>query len=248
VFYKNIKNHAEQFLGNYKSENPATFAAAQEAIGGLLILDGFVGIDNPFGGRRRQGIFGSLAGIILGIVFLFIPTIVNHFSGTLQMTSSTNAAVVSVSQPVVSTTTSANGVKNTSQSCSATAKYTVTGKEYTQVSSFSSTSYCSLSPGQTIAINYNPNKPTAWGYNVKMINTIINLFKYIGILVIILSLFTFIIRLLSVIFGWKLLMKGRALAKTLPGGGSLESTINDIRKEFKQNIFESGSSNINQNI
>jgi hypothetical protein len=49
MLYRNLKNQAQQFLGNYKSKNPATFAAAQQAIGGLLILDGFIGIDNPSG-------------------------------------------------------------------------------------------------------------------------------------------------------------------------------------------------------
>lgn len=53
MFYKSIKGRAGQFLGNYKQQNPATFAAAQQAVGGLLILDGLVGIDNPLGGKKE---------------------------------------------------------------------------------------------------------------------------------------------------------------------------------------------------
>ncbi len=44
-----IKSATEGFLSQYETANPASYAAALQAVGGLLILDGFVGIDNPLG-------------------------------------------------------------------------------------------------------------------------------------------------------------------------------------------------------
>jgi hypothetical protein len=51
MVFGTLKNKAKSFLSQYEQKDPATFAAAQQAIGGLLILDGFTGIDNPFEGK-----------------------------------------------------------------------------------------------------------------------------------------------------------------------------------------------------
>lgn len=234
----NLKSKATNFLSGYEKKNPATYAAAQQAIGGVLILDGFVGIDNPLGGKKRPGIFGSLAGVIVGILFLFIPTIFGAVTGTSKMTATTNATVVSVSQPTTSTTTNSNGTTSSgSQSCSAVAKYTVGGHEYSQNTAFSSSGLCSLSAGSTITIDYNPAQPEKWGYQVATLNKFLKIFMYVGILVIIASLFTFTIRLLSIIFGWKLLKSGRALAKTLPAGTDMTTVKNEIKQAFSKSLF-----------
>ena len=233
MFYKNIKNHAEQFLSDYKQKSPATFAAAQEAIGGLLILDGFIGIDNPLGGRKRPGIFGSLIGIILGLVFVFGTGFFTNLTGISKMTSTTTATVVSVSQP--STTTN-----NSGSSCTPTAKYTVNGAEYSQTASSGSSSACSLTQGQTISINYNPNNPGQWAYDLHTVKTVLKIFPIAGVLVSLTSLVTFAIRLFSIIFGWKLLKSGRALAKTLPTGTDLGTIKKEIEQNFAKSVFGMG--------
>jgi hypothetical protein len=234
--FSNLKKQAQDFLGQYKTENQATYAAAQQAIGGLLILDGFTGIDNPFGGKDRPGIFGSLIGIVVGFVFVFMPVIFNSFSGTDKMTAATSATVVSVKQD--STASSDSG-----STCTAVAKYSVGGTEYSQVSSFGSSYYCSLTPGSTININYNPNNPGAWGYNIKSISNFMKIFSVVGVIVVISSLVTFAIRLLSIVFGWKLLKSGRALAKTLPEGTNIDTVVNEIKQNFAKSVFNFGGSN-----
>jgi hypothetical protein len=238
MFYKSIKNHAEQFLGNYKSENPATFAAAQQAIGGLLILDGFVGIDNPLGGKKRSGIFGSLIGIVVGLVFIFGTGFISNLMGINKMTATTTATVVSVSQPTYTNT--GNNNSSGGSSCTPTAKYTVNGKEYTQTSSSGSSSACSLTQGQSVNINYDPNNPGRWAYDLNTVKTVLKIFPIVGAIVAITSLVTFVIRLLSIIFGWKLLKSGRALAKTLPAGTDLATIKNEIRQKFAQSVFGMG--------
>jgi len=234
MFYKNIKNQAKQFLGNYKSDNPATFAAAQQAIGGLLILDGFVGIDNPLGQNKRSGIFGSLLGVFLGLAFIFSTGFIGNLFGVNKMTAETTATVVSISQPTVSSGNSSGG------SCTPRAKYTIDNKEYVQVSSSGSSSACSLTVGQTININYDPSNPGNWAYNLNAFKVVLKVFPIAGAVVAITSLFTFVIRLLSIIFGWKLLKSGRALAKTLPGGTDLSTIKNEVRQSFAKSIFGIG--------
>jgi hypothetical protein len=233
MFFKNLKNEANSFLSQYKNENPTTYAAAQQSIGGLLILDGFVGIDNPFGGKRRAGIFGSLLGVAVGLIFVFMPVIFNGLSGFNKMTATTSATVVSVQQ----------SASQDGGSCTAVARYTVSGKEYNQNSSYGSGSLCSLTTGSTIAINYNPDNPGSWGYDVKTISTYIKIFPLFGIITVISSLVTFVIRLLSIIFGWKILKSGRALAKTLPAGTDYSTLKEEIRQNFLKRVFNFGNVN-----
>ncbi|HSW37744.1 MAG TPA: DUF3592 domain-containing protein [Candidatus Saccharimonadales bacterium] len=242
MFYKNIKGHAEQFLGNYKQKNPATFAAAQQAIGGLLILDGFVGIDNPLGGKKRNGIFGSLIGVIVGLVFVFGTGFIGNLFGINKLTATTTATVVSVSQPTYSNTTGNNN-NSGSSSCTVQAKYTVNGKEYTQTASSGSSSACSLTQGQTININYDPNSPGAFAYDLNTVKTVLKIFPIVGAIVAVTSLVTFAIRLFSIIFGWKLLKSGRALAKTLPAGTDLATIKNEIKQNFAKSVFGMGGNN-----
>ena len=238
--YKNLRKKANDFLGKYRSKDPASFAAAQQAIGGLLILDGFIGIDNPFGEKKRPGIFGAISGVILGIIFIFMPTVFSHFTNFNKMTSTTTATVVSVGAPVIQTSTSTTNdqnTTNTSSSCSLTVKYTVSGKDYNQMSSDSSSNNCSKTVGSTLTINYDPNNPASWSNNVGTIKLALKVFFWVGIFAVIVSGFTFLIRLVSIIFGIKLLLSGRALASTLPNK-SISAKIDSIKDEFKKFVFK----------
>lgn len=237
MIFSTLKNKAKDFLGQYEQKDPVTFAAAQQAIGGLLILDGFVGIDNPFEGKKRSGIFGTLVGVVLGIVFMFVPGFFGNITGVNNMTATTNATVVSMI-PVASTSSQSGNA------CSLNVQYTVAGKVYTQPSSMSSSDNCTLTAGQTIAISYNPQNPGAWAYNLKSTTMSLGLFFWGGLLVAITSFITFIIRLLSIIFGWKLLQSGRALAKTLPQGVSLGALIQEIKQNFTGSIFGRGGAGV----
>jgi hypothetical protein len=58
--FSSLKQQAVNFLEPHKEKGPATYAAAEQAIGAILITDGFIGIDNPFGSKKRPGIFGTL--------------------------------------------------------------------------------------------------------------------------------------------------------------------------------------------
>lgn len=231
-----LKTTAKSYLQQYEQKGSATYAAALQAIGGLLIIDGFTGIDNPFGEKKRQGIFGALAGVGFGVLFMLIPHIFGSLTGMKDMTASTSANVVAVSAP--RTTQSSDGSSSTT--CSIKASYTVDGKQYSSASSMSSSDQCNLSAGQTVTIDYNPNNPGSWAYGAKAAAGFLSIFFWAGVLVAVASLVTVVVRLLSIIFGWKLLCKGRALAATLPADTSFNTIVNEIRQDFAKTLFNFG--------
>lgn len=237
--FKSLKDTAQNFLSEYKQKEPATYAAAQQAVGGLLILDGFIGIDNPFGGKRRSGIFGAVTGVVVGIVMLFAPSIINGISGVNKMTATTTATIVSVGAPKSTGVTNSTDT-NTAQTCTLTATYTVDGKEYTAQESGSSSANCGKAVGEVMSINYNPANPNNWSHDVKTIKAVGKIFFWFGILAIITGSITFVIRLFSIIFGYKILRSGRALAATLPPGTNLSTMIAEIKKNFTGSIFGFG--------
>lgn len=230
--FSSLKGQATSFLGEYKQKSPATYAAAEQAVGGLLILDGLVGIDPPFASKenKRPGIFGTLLGIAVGIVFMLIPTFIGNMSGINDMTATTTAVVTYVSE---------SSISDDSNTCSIKAKYTVDNEEYIKPSGASS-SNCALSEGDKISIKYNPANPSSWSNDTGTINMFLQIFFWVGLVAVISSLVTFIIRLLSIIFGIKLLRDGRALAKTLPQGTDFSTIKNEIKQNFLKNIFNLG--------
>lgn len=236
MFYTNMQSKAKNFLAKYENKNTATSAAAYQAIGGLLILDGFFGMPHPLSGKKRTSIFGNLAGIIIGVLFLFAPTLYSHTSQA-KMTSVTTGKVTEVSQPTVTTNKNSDGTTSTTSTCKLTATYTVEGKEITQTSTSETTSACKQIAGNEISVNYDPKNPGSWDYDIKGLKTIIKYTVWLGVALIVLSSVGFIFRLFTIWFGWRLIMRGRSLARKLPNGGNLASMISNIKKEFSKNIF-----------
>lgn len=232
--FSNLKQHAINFLEPYKTKEPATYAAAEQAVGAVLIADGLFGIDNPFGQKRRPGIFGTVSGMILGIIFMLVPGFIGNLTNINNMTETVPAVVVSVGDMVRSS--SSRG----SSTCGLEVRYTVSGQEYTKQSSMSASNYCSLTAGQTIVINYDPNDPGSWAYGAKTIGTFLSIFFWAGVLALVSSIITFFIRLFSIIFGWKLLRDGRKNAAALPSGTNLGTIINEIKQNFVSSIFAFG--------
>lgn len=232
--FSNLKQQAVNFLEQYKAKGPATYAAAEQAIGAILITDGLVGIEGPFGQKKRPGIFGTFSGMILGIIFILVPGFISTTTNIKNMTATTPAMVVSVGDMV------RNGGSRGGSTCSFEARYIVDGQEYTKQSSMSASNYCSLSSGQTITINYDPNNPDSWAYGAKTVGTFLKIFFWVGVFALVSSIVTFFIRLFSIIFGWKLLRDGRKNAAVLPPGTNLGTIINEIKQNFVSSVFSFG--------
>ena len=230
-----IINKANTFLAKYENKSKASMAAAYEAIGGLIMLDAVFGMPHPLSGRKRSSILGTLTGILVGIAFLFAPTLYNH-SAQAKMTSQTTGTVVSISAPVTNTTTDKNGT-HTTTTCTLVAKYNVGGKDYNGTTASGTNSNCSQVAGNTINLYYNPNNPTSIDTSIGTLKTVVKIFFWVGVVIIITGTISFLFRLFAIWFGWKLFRRGRSIAKTLPNGGNLASMISSIKDEFKKNVF-----------
>ncbi|MEI8327683.1 MAG: hypothetical protein WCG02_00925 [Candidatus Taylorbacteria bacterium] len=143
--FSNLKQHAVNFLEPYKTKEPATYAAAEQAIGAVLIADGFFGIENPFGAKKCPGIFGTFSGMILGIVFMLVPGFIGNMTNINNMTATVLAVVVSVGDMVRSSSSKGGGT------CTLAVHYTVDGQEYTKQSSMSASNYCSTKTDRSIS-------------------------------------------------------------------------------------------------
>ncbi|MBC7766922.1 hypothetical protein H7Y21_02940 [Arenimonas sp.] len=229
--FSTLKNQASEFLESYKAKGPASYAAAQQAIGAVLIADGFVGIDNPFGQKKRPGIFGTIIGMGLAIAFILVPSFIGGMMKIDNMTAITDAKVVTIGR--------------SDKSCSLTVNYVVDGQEYTKQSPMSSSNYCSMSEGESININYDPANPGSWIYGAKMVRGFLSIFFWVGIFILLTSIITFFIRLFSIIFGWKLLMAGRKNAKALPTEINWGTMVSEIKQSFTSSIFGFGGAQNN---
>jgi hypothetical protein len=183
-----------------------------------------------------------LIGIFFGLVFVFGTAIVANLFGINKMTAVTQAQVVEVGPRQVERNSDGS---TSGGSCSLTAKYTVSGKEYTQAASIESGSNCELKQGQTISVNYDPSNPSKYVYDLGSVKAFMKVFPIIGGIFVVVCSFTFLVRLISIIFGWKLLKNGRALAKTLPAGTNIESIKNEIKENFAKSIFGTGNNQLN---
>ncbi len=233
--FSSLKTQAINFIEPYKQKDPATYAAAEQAVGAILIADGFMGTPHPMGRKGRPGIFGTIGGMVIGIIFMFIPTLFGTITNINNMTATTSATVVSVGTAV------STGTNNGGSTCSLTASYTVDGTPYTQAESGNSSSNCGLVQGQTITINYDPASPGSWMYGANTIKDFLWIFFFAGLLSLVYSIILFFIRLFSIIFGWKLLKDGRKNAAGLPPGTDLQTIVNEIKQNFTANIFGFGS-------
>lgn len=228
-FFSSLKQSAVAFLEPYKTKAPATYAAAEQAIGAVLIADGLVGIDSPFDHNKRPGIFGTIGGMIIGVVCMLTPKFFGNMTGFNDMTATTTATVSAVSS-----------IPNNG-TCSMSAAYTVNGVQYDQQSNSTGSDYCSLAKGQQVTINYNPNNPGSWTYGAGKVKTFLQVFFWAGLFALISSIITFFIRLFSIIFGWKLLRDGQKNAAVLPAETNLQSMINEIKQSFTASIFGFGA-------
>jgi hypothetical protein len=124
--------------------------------GGALIADGLIGF-----GKNRQGILGSLMGIVVGValaigvgVFL-APAMLEQ--STIDNPVPAQATVLQVDR-LVSQSDPSNGSSSSSSSsisCVVVVEYTTTdGMRVEAVTPYSSSGLCSLVPGQSVPITY----------------------------------------------------------------------------------------------
>ncbi len=212
---------AKAEVAQFDDENPRTAGRIRQVVGGVLIADGLVGLENPFDGEKsRPGILGAALGIVGGIAALVfgIFTYV-HAPDPDASTTGTITGVV--------TTTDDDGDKT----CDITAEFTVDGQTYTGASASSDKDLCQYRDGSSIKVDYEAADPAenVVGNSEKKVAVLLGIF---GVLAFIVSVITFVIRAASIYFGWKLWRAGSKMVKANPDTGEDEQVVAEVKKKF----------------
>jgi hypothetical protein len=217
---------AKETVGRYENQNPHTAGQVRATVGGVLLADGLVGLEDPFDNKKsRPGILGSLTGMGISVVFIVVGIFI---MGTAAETDSvTDGTIASISEPSKPDSQGKGG-----GACSLTANFVVDGRTYSATTDVSSSGNCNRGINESIEVKYNSANPNE--NSVGMSSGKFGLiFAGIGALVFIPALFTFAIRLASIIFGLRLLMSGRKMMAENP------KTVDDagIIAESKQVVI-----------
>jgi hypothetical protein len=168
--------------------------------GAVLVADGLVGLENPFDGRKsRVGIFGAVLLAVIGVVFTFVGIAIGHTTGPIAGGVTTTGRVVAMS-----TSTDSRGHRN---SAPIIEFETPDGATHRFTDSVSGT----FSPhtGDTVTVSYDPNNPSnARDLSNKGAKIGHWAFLGIGLLLVVLGSFLFVLRAVSIIGGLLLLRWG----------------------------------------
>lgn len=181
--------------------------------GGALVADGIVGF-----GKDRQGILGSLFGVIFGIAFalgislFFIPQW--NASNTIENPIDTRATVVSVSGVTTEEENDSGDTTVSTAGCRVVIEFVTTDGEVVQTgTTFSSSALCAYRPGQEVAISYDRDNVSRFQGLDDTGDTLMTWFPWIfvgmGILIAISSLWTFLLRATQIGGGIYLINRSR---------------------------------------
>lgn len=180
--------------------------------GGALIADGLIGF-----GKNRQGIFGSLVGIFVGIgvalgvgVFL-APAMLEQSS--IATPVPTQATVLQVDR-LVSQADPTDRSSSSSVSCAVVLGYSTSeGQSVEAATPYSSSSLCSFVVGQTVAITYDATNVGRFQGLDPTGETVQGWFPYIfigvGVIIALSSAWTFLLRATQIGGGIYLINRSR---------------------------------------
>jgi hypothetical protein len=180
--------------------------------GGALLADGIVGF-----GKNRQGIFGSLVGIFVGIglalgagIFL-VPAFADQSS--LEQPVAAQATVVAVER-IFSQTNSSDSSSSSSLTCAVILEYTTAESQRVEaVTPYTSSGLCSFVPGQVVPITYDAQSVGRFSgldpIGDKFTTWFPWVFVGVGVLISLTSLWTFLLRATQIGGGIYLINRSR---------------------------------------
>ena len=177
------------------------------AAGGALLIDGLVGL--PTRNGNRSGVFGSVVGIFVGLVFVGVGLFLSSSMKTpANMSATITGHVTSVTVSQSTTSSSSRSSRSTSSStCSPVAEFVVDDVPFTASTSVG-VSPCPWSVGQPIAVAYDPTSPALATIPSKGgVTWMPWIFSGAGALVAVVSLFGFIRSVAELGAGGFLLMR-----------------------------------------
>jgi hypothetical protein len=204
-------------LATHKDQPYVRGRAAQLA-GTALLADGLVGLENPVGKSSRSGILGGIVLLIIGIVLLG-PA--RTFAGSLDAYpdgESLAGSVATVSAP------SGDG-----STCTITYTYVFAGQTYSRAAGYSSSGLCDRVVGDVVEVSIDPADP-ARGRLVTAGGTIAATWlPRAPWLLIVGGAWTFLVRLIEIVVGLRLLLWGRRTVKGASATGDDAAILAELR-------------------
>lgn len=221
---KNTTNKAKETLSRYESDNPHTAGQIRRAVGGVLIADGLVGLENPFDGKKtRPGIAGAMISVVLGLVFIAVASFMTTLGPDTD--AETTGQVVAVKG---------------SETCSMTAEFVVDGTTYTARSTGQSSTNCDHAPGDTVTVLYSSANPARSTTEEPVLNVFAWVFGGVGVLVAVGGLFTTVVRAASIVFGITLWRSGSKMIRENPRTADDAGLVDQARQAITRLLTAKG--------
>lgn len=226
-----LKAGASDIVSKHEGGNPRTTGRVYQAVGGLLVADGLIGLENPFSrNKSRPGIFGAFVFFAVGVGILIATPLLVKIPDVDSMTV---GSISKISAPRVDKDDE-DGVGT----CSYVARYAVDGKEYTVRSGYSSSSTCKSHIGEPVDVHYLAATPSRGVVSLGTQKAIRWGGIGFGSLFLMIGLVTFVIRAITLFFGIKLFLRGRRLVKSSPPSQEDDgSTVRRAKEAFMEMRF-----------
>ncbi|GGD13006.1 DUF2510 domain-containing protein [Nocardioides daphniae] len=218
---------AKETVAEYDASNPHTAGQVRQVVGGLLITDGLVGLENPFdGARTRPGILAHLAQLAFGLIFVAVGV-------TLFVTTSPQGDTVT--QGTVTRVNSHQGDDGTT--CSLEAEFWVDERPYKASTPHSSSGLCSENVGRTIDVRYEASNPANADIDDATFAWLTLIFAAAGAVVALPSLIGFAYSCAAILFGWRLVRTGRAMAAANPPTTTDTGIVAAVKDKFTETVL-----------
>jgi hypothetical protein len=187
-------------------DQPAVRGRAAQLAGTALLADGLVGLENPVGRNSRLGILGGAIMLVVGIVLLGPARSLGAGLDAYPDGESLVGTVATVSAP------SGDG-----STCTITYTYSYGGQPYTRAAGYSSSGLCDRVVGDPVEVSVAPSDP-ARGRLVTTGGTIAATWlPRAPWLLIVGGAWTFLVRLVEIVVGLRLLLWGRRTVRGSSG-------------------------------
>lgn len=218
---REVLGKAKDVVADYDAQSPHTAGQVRQAIGGLLIADGLVGLENPLGGKTRSGIFGHLFQALFGSIFVFVGFFFFSLAGA-EGDATTTGTITQVN----------THTGDDSTTCSLRAEFWVGDVPYQAGTPMSSSSFCSKNVGGTVDIRYDSDNPANADIDEDSMLWLVLIFPAAGLLVMLPALVGLAFSAAAIFFGWRLVRSGRAMAAANPPTTTDQGVVAEAKDKF----------------
>ena len=222
---RELIDSAKSLVAEHDAADPHTAGRVRQVVGGTLVADGLVGLENPLNGRKtRPGILGAL--FLLGFGGLFVGAGL-WISGSGADTDATTQGLITDVQRQFR---SGSG-SGSSSTCGLTAEFTVDGRRYVTSSRVSSGGNCDETTGSSIEVRYNSANPAVAEVGARPL-WFGMIFVGVGGLIATAGLVTLAVRAFCIMLGARLYLTGSRMVKLSPPGNGDTGVVEEVRSHL----------------